>query len=86
MFCRVKRQQWKYLGCFVGCVHRAAQELGGSSYLVHPSCQCAWACWVRFQIGGYLGHVSCVPGVDVGVEAAIAVAALGPLRDEAILL
>ena len=40
---------------------------------------------MRFWIGGYL-HVTCISGVDVVIEAAIAVAALGPLRNEAILL
>ena len=86
MFCQIKSEQLKYLGCLIGCVHRATQKLGGSSHLVHPSCQCTWASWVRLRIGANLGHITGVPGVDVGVEAAVAVATLGPLLDEAILL
>ena len=41
---------------------------------------------MRLRIGANLGHVTIVPCVDVGLEAAVAIAALGSLRKEAVIL
>ena len=76
----------RYLGCLTRCMHSSAQILSSAPDLVHSLRYSAWTSGVRLRVGANLGHVAVIPGVDVGLEAAVAVAALGPFWDEAILL